>query len=149
MLAALLNLLTKFLPGHLPRLAIERPDLLVDHGIAYVALAKQQLESIKRQLFRRVLAGTVAGIATLAFLVLAGVALMLHATTSALALPLPLPSANATWVLLVVPCAMLVVALIATTIALTKTSERAGAQSLSAQWALDIQALRKATEARP
>jgi hypothetical protein len=32
---------------------------------------------------------------------------------------------------------------------LTKTSERAGAKSLSAQWALDIQALRKATEARP
>jgi uncharacterized membrane protein len=149
MLAALLNLLTKFLPGHLPRLAIERPDLLVDHGIAYVALAKQQLESIKRQLFRRVLAGTVASIATLAFLVLAGVALMLHAITSALALPLPLPLANATWTLLAVPGAMLVVALIATTIALTKTSERAGAQSLSAQWALDIQALRKATEARP
>ena len=37
MFGTVLNLLIKFLPTRLPRLLTERPDLLVDHALAYAA----------------------------------------------------------------------------------------------------------------
>ena len=39
MFGTLLNLLIKFLPTRLPKLLTERPDLLVNHALAYAALA--------------------------------------------------------------------------------------------------------------
>ena len=39
MFGALLNLVKRWVPSLLPTLLTERPDLIVDHALAYVALA--------------------------------------------------------------------------------------------------------------
>jgi len=54
MVGALLNLLTKWIPGLLPKVVTERPDLLIDHALAYAALAQREIESVKRYWVRRV-----------------------------------------------------------------------------------------------
>ena len=142
MFGTLLNFLTRLLPTLLPKLVTERPDLLVDHALAYAALAKREIESIRRQLLRRVLAGAVALAATLAFVILAGVALMLCATTAVQTQI----QADSAWVLLAVPGVMLVLAIVATLVALAKGKPRT--ESLTAQVQLDVQAFRTAMESR-
>jgi hypothetical protein len=143
MLGTLLRMLTNLLPGdmpHLSRLVIERPDLLVDHAMAYVALTKREIELAKRALLRRAVAGAIALASALAFLVLAGVSLMLCATTQ--------PPADAMWVLWAVPGAMLAVMLISVAVAWAKNRDVPNAHSLSAQFSTDLHALRTAMEPR-
>ena len=143
MLGTLLRMLTNLLPGdmpHLSRLVIERPDLLVDHALAYAALTKREIELAKRAVIRRTVAGAIALASTLAFLVLAGVALMLCASTQ--------PPSEVMWVLWAVPGVMLGVMLISLVVAFAKTQEVATAQSLSTQFSADLQALRAALEPR-
>lgn len=142
MFGTLLNFLTKLLPSLLPKLVTERPDLLVDHALAYAALAKSEIESVKRQLVRRVVAGAVALAATLAFVILAGVALMLSVTTAAQTQN----QVDLTWVLLAVPGVMLVFAVAAALVALAKGKPRT--ESLTAQLQLDVQAFRTVMESR-
>jgi len=138
MFGTLLNLLTRWIPSLLPKLVTERPDLIVDHALAYAALAKREIESVKQQLVRRVVAGAVALASALSFVMLAGVALMMCATT-------PL-RADATWVMFAVPGVMLVISLIATVVALSKG--KPPSESLGAQVRIDLQAFRAAMEAR-
>ena len=138
MFGTVLHWLTKFLPTLLPKVVTERPDLIVDHALAYAALARSEIDALKRQCIRRVVAGSVALASGLAFVVLAGVALMLCVTGQ--------PRADLVWVLFAVPGVMLVVSLIATMLALSKGE--ASEISLGAQIQLDVQAFRAAMESR-
>ncbi len=140
MLAALLNAASKWIPGLLPKLVTERPDLLIDHALAYAELAKSEIERVKRQLIRRTVAGALAVAAALSFLVLTGVALMLCATMQL--------RADLSWLLLAVPGVMLVLTVIATIVAMAKGSAAKPAQSLTDQVRLDVQAFRAAMAAR-
>ena len=138
MFGTLLNLLTT----RLPKLLTQRPDLLVDHVLAYSALASREIEAIKRQLLRRVVAGAIALACALAFVVLAGVALMLDAV--GLAQSQLQGQADRAWVLLAVPGVMLVLALVATMVALAKG--KVSTESLAAQVQLDLHAFRAVME---
>ena len=135
MIGTVLNLLTK----SLPKLLTQRPDLLVDHALAYAALAKAELEAVKRQMVKRAVAGAVALASGLAFVILSGVALMLCAVT-------PI-AANPGWVLLAVPGVMLVLTVVATIVALAK-GESVSSGSLAAQLRMDAQAFRSVMEPR-
>ncbi len=138
MFGTVLNLLTRFLPPRLPKLLTERPDLLMQHALAYVALAKSEVESAKREWIRRIVAGAIALASALAFIVLAGVALMLDVTAQ--------PHADVAWVLFAVPGSMLAIALVSLMVALSKSAPPP--ESLSAQLQLDVQAFRTAMESR-
>jgi thiosulfate reductase cytochrome b subunit len=138
MLGALLNILAKLLPSALPRLVTERPDLLIDHAQAYAALVKNEIDFIKRQWIRRIVAAAVAFSMALAFVILTGVALMLNATVAI--------NSETGWLLLAIPFALLVVTIISARVATAKLTP--STQSLSAQIQLDLQAIRAATEPR-
>ena len=137
MFGTVFNLLTRFLPPRLPKLLTERPDLLMDHVLAYAALAKTEIELAKQEWIRRIVAGAIALAASLAFIVLAGVALMLNATAQ--------PHAGMGWVLLAVPGSMLAIALVSLVVALSKGQPKP--LSLSDQLKLDMQAFRTAMDA--
>lgn len=138
MFGTVLNLLARFLPLRLPTLLTERPELLMNHALAYAALAKGEIESAKREWIRRIVAGAIALAAALAFTVLAGVALMLDVTAQ--------PHVGMAWVLYAVPGSMLVVALVSLGVALSKGQPKP--ISLSEQLQLDMQAFRTAMESR-
>jgi hypothetical protein len=140
MLAALINVVTKWIPGLLPKLVTERPDLLIDHALAYAELAKSELEAVKRQVLRRAVAGAIAFAAGLSFFVLAGVALMLCATTQV--------RADLSWLLLAVPGVMLALTAIASMVALSKGRDADPGHSLTDQVRLDVQVFRAAMDAR-
>lgn len=57
--------------------AVARPDLVVDHLSAYVALASEEAAATGRDIKIRAIAWVVAGIAALLFLLFAGIATML------------------------------------------------------------------------
>ena len=136
MLAAFINVVKKWIPGLLPRLVTERPDLLIDHALAYAELAKAELQSVKRDVIRRVVAGGVALVSGLCFLMLAGVALMLYATREV--------NSDATWILVAVPGVMLVTSVIAAIVASKKGGGSEPVKSLTDQVRLDLQAFRGA-----
>lgn len=140
MLAALLNAASRWIPGLLPRLVTERPDLLIDHALAYAELAKSELESVKRQVVRRVVAGAIALAAAMSFVMLTGVALMLGASTQM--------RPDLSWLLFAVPGVMLAFTVIATMVAMTKGSGAKPTQSLTDQVRLDVQAFRAVMDAR-
>ena len=139
MAGTLLNLLMKWIPGLLPRLLIERPDLLIDHALAYAALAQREVESVKQHWLRRIVAGAVALASALSFVILSGVAMMMCAVEQF--------RVDATWVLIAVPGAMLVIAVVAAMVALSKGSPRT--ESLADQVRIDLKAIRSAVVARP
>lgn len=144
MLGTILNTLLRFVPPLLPRLITERPDLLVDHALAYAALAQREIEVAKRRWIRRIVASAIALASWLSFLMLSGVALMLYATTQ---------QTGTAWVLWLVPGVMLLLAVISTFVALSSGSNgTAGDASLGTQvrdqFRLDMQAFRIATEQR-
>ena len=58
-------------------LVAHRPDLIIDHLSGYLKLAQDELAEVKQQVIRRAVASAVALIFAIAFIVLAGVALML------------------------------------------------------------------------
>lgn len=135
MIGAILKLLTK----SIPKLLTERPDLLVDHALAYAALARGELEAVKRQMVKRAVAGAVALASGLAFVMLSGVAVMLCAVMPG--------AANASWVLLAVPGLMLLVTLAATVVAMANSAPPTTGL-LAAQMRLDAQAFRSVMESR-
>ena len=119
-------------------LVTHRPDLIIDHLSGYLKLAQDELTEVKQHVIRRAVAGAVALVFAISFIVLAGVALMLSsiATQS--------QSANAPTVMLIaVPAIALVAAIIAAIAAL-----KAGPAQTSASFAdhiqRDIQAFRQA-----
>ena len=125
MFGTLINLLTK------------RPDLVLDHLLAYSVLGRAEITRAKNQLVRRAVAGAVAFAFAVALIVHSGVALMLLASGQN----------YSTWVLLTVPGLMLAVVVVATMIALTRRTADEP-ESLGVQLQRDLQALRAALELR-
>ena len=60
---------------------ITRPELVVDHVAGYAALVQEEASTVGVQVARRAAAWAVCGVGVLVFLVLAGVAFMLAATS--------------------------------------------------------------------
>lgn len=85
---------------------IKKPDLVIEHLSAYVALAKEEAESTGSHLAQRLLAWAIVLVSTAVFLILAGVAIMLGVVMD-----------RFSWSLILVPGFMLALALIAGTIA--------------------------------
>lgn len=138
MFGSLVNLLTKLIPSLLPKLLTERPDLIVDHALAYAALAKSEFDVARAQLIKRVLAASIALASALSFVVLAGMALMLYASSAQIT--------ESMWVLIAVPGVMLLVTAIAAAVALSKG--KSGQSALGMQVRLDVQAFRAVMESR-
>lgn len=109
---------------------VQRPDLVVDHLSAYSELLQKEASSAASELLARLGAGFVAVLAWFVFLGLAGTALMLGVLQN-----------QFHWVLLAVPGLMLVIAVVATGMAM-KPLRRERFPELKAQIDSDTQALR-------
>ncbi|MEO7255040.1 MAG: hypothetical protein ABIZ64_12480 [Casimicrobium sp.] len=122
-------------------LVTHRPDLIIDHLAGYMKLAQDEMHGAKQQLIRRTIAGAVALIFALAFIVLAGMALMLAsvATTQT--------QAGFNTTLVVVPAVALVAAIVAIVVAM-KSGTDATAVSFADHIQRDIQAVRQVIQAR-
>ena len=118
-------------------LVTHRPDLIVDHLAGYLKLAQDELAEVKQQVIRRAVASAVALIFAIAFIVLAGVALMLASIST------QSQSANAPTVMLIaVPAVALVAAFIAA-IAALKAAPAQTSASFADHIQRDIQAFRQ------
>src|SRR6059058_1543823 len=80
---------------------ITRPELVMDHVAGYAALAQEEASTVGVQVARRAVAWGAAAVGLLIFLILAGVACMIGATS------------EYHWALVVVPAVPLVVAVVA------------------------------------
>lgn len=109
---------------------VGRPHLLADHLAGYAELAQEEAGAVGTQLLQRALAWAVCGVSALVGIMLAGVAIMLGAVTTAFA-----------WALVLVPGVPLLLALAAYAFAARRLPHRAFAE-LRTQWAADLQALR-------
>ena len=124
-------------------LVTHRPDLIIDHLAGYLKLAQDEVSGAKQQLIRRTIAGAVALLFAVAFIVLAGMAVMLAALANA-----ETASAFSTTATLVaVPAVALVAAIIAAVVAM-----KSGADGPPASFAdhvqRDIQAFRQVIRAK-
>jgi uncharacterized membrane protein YqjE len=109
---------------------VRRPDLLVDHVSGYAELIREEASEAGAELMQRAVAWALAGILALAFLMLAGVALMLGVLMQ-----------QFHWVLVAVPAVILVLAVAAAIKA--KVPLRANSfADVKAQIDRDAQALR-------
>jgi hypothetical protein len=113
------------------KLVTQRPDLLADHLLAYSTLARNEFALTKRRLVRKMLAAAIGLASAFSFVMLAGVALMLTATGSV----------NTPWVLWAVPGLMLIVAIVASTIAATEAAS-AVTDSIGLQLQRDLKLFR-------
>ena len=80
---------------------IRRPELVADHLSSYAGLIREEARDVGAEVAKRAVAGVVAAVCLLVFLMLAGVAAMLWALT------------EFHWMLLVAPGLFLVVAVVA------------------------------------
>jgi uncharacterized membrane protein YqjE len=108
---------------------ITRPELVMDHVAGYAALVQEEASTVGVQVARRAAAWAVAGVGLLVFLVLAGVACMIGATS------------EFHWALVAVPAVPLVAAAIAYFIARQPLPSTAFTE-LRAQLDADTQMLR-------
>ncbi len=115
---------------------VSRPDLVVDHFSAYLALVGEEAAATGRDLKVRVVALAVAGVFGLLFILLAGIALMLG-----------LFHGQFHWVLAGVPGAALIVTL-AALLASRRPAPGERFAELRRQMAADVGLLRSAGEAR-
>jgi hypothetical protein len=109
---------------------VHRPDLVMDHGLAYAALLQAEASQAGAQALRRALAWMLVAAGALLFLALAGVALMLG-----------LLMAQFHWALVAVPGLFLLL----TALAYKRAGQALPAQSfadLKAQFDNDVRALR-------
>ena len=131
MLVPLFNLIT------------HRPDLIVDHLAGYLKLAQDEVNDAKQRFVRRTIAGAVALLFTAAFVVLAGVSLMMTA--------LPIwpaqPPAATTATLILVPLVVLLAAIISAIVAM-KSGAGEPALSLADHIQRDIQAFRQVIQTK-
>ena len=112
---------------------IQRPDLLVEHISAYGALFHQEAARTGTQLVKRYMAWAVAGFCGLAFVMFAGIAVMMGVLQN-----------QFHWVLLAVPGSTLLLMLLAIVKAKAPLVE-AGFTDLKTQINSDIQALKVAS----
>ncbi|TFZ01488.1 phage holin family protein [Ramlibacter rhizophilus] len=80
---------------------LRKPELVADHLSSYAGLVRDEARDVGSELAKRAVAGVLAAVCLLVFLVLAGVAAMLGAI------------AGFHWMLLVVPGVFLVIAIVA------------------------------------
>ena len=124
-------------------LVTHRPDLIIDHLAGYLKLAQDELKDAKQQLIRRAIAGAVALVFAVAFVVLAGMSLMFASVTTMQAQPVFVATAT----LIAVPTVMLFAAIIAVVVAM-----KSGADQSSVTFAehiqRDIQAFRQVIRAK-
>ncbi len=118
-------------------LVTHRPDLVVDHLAGYLKLAQDELSSAKQRLIRRAIAGAVALVFAVAFVVLAGMALMLAGVASTQTQP----TFASIPILVVVPSAALLAAIIAAVVAMRSGNE-GSTVSFADHVQRDIQAFR-------
>jgi hypothetical protein len=108
---------------------ITRPELVMDHVAGYAALVQEEASTVGVQVARRAAGWAVCAVGLLVFLVLAGVAFMIGATS------------GYHWALLVVPAVPLVLAIAAFLVARKPIPSQAFTE-LRAQIDADAQALR-------
>jgi len=108
---------------------ITRPELVMDHVAGYAALVQEEASTVGVQVARRAAGWAVCAVGLLVFLVLAGVAFMIGATS------------GYHWALLVVPAVPLVIAIGAFFVAKKPVPSNAFTE-LRAQLDADAQALR-------
>lgn len=112
--------------------AIQRPDLIVDHASAYVALFHEEATDAGKEILGKAIAWTIAGISAFIFIFFAGIAVMLGFVNH-----------DFHWSLIVVPGIFLVIAIVAALKGMKPLkSERF--PELRAQMESDAQALRMA-----
>lgn len=78
-----------------------KPELVADHLSSYAGLAREEAREVGAELAKRAIAGAVAAVCLLVFLILLGVAAMLWATMSF------------HWALVIVPALFLVAGIVA------------------------------------
>ena len=118
-------------------LVTHRPDLIIEHLAGYLKLAQDELAEVKQQVIRRAVASAVALIFAIAFIVLAGVALMLASIST------QSQSANAPTVMLIAVPAIALVAAIIAAIAALKAAPAQTSASFADHIQRDIQAFRQ------
>lgn len=123
-------------------LVTHRPDLIIDHLAGYLKLAQDELNDVKQNVVRRAIAGAVALVFAVAFIVLAGIALMLGSAVSTQAQPI-----FATTMLIAVPGVALVAAVIAIVVAMKSRADEP-IVSFSDHIQRDIQAFRQVIQAK-
>lgn len=124
-------------------LVTHRPDLIIDHLAGYLKLAQDELNDAKTQVIRRAIAGAVALVFAVAFIVLAGTALMLTTVMT----PQPQPAIATTVMLIAVPGVALLAAIIAAIVAM-KSPTDTPAVSFADHVQRDIQAFRQVIKAK-
>ena len=124
-------------------LVTQRPDLIIDHLAGYLKLAQDELNDAKTQVIRRAIAGAVALVFAVAFIVLAGTALMLTTVLT----PQPQPVIATTVMLIAVPGVALLAAIIAAIVAM-KSPTDSPAVSFADHVQRDIQAFRQVIKAK-
>ena len=118
-------------------LVTHRPDLIIDHLSGYLKLAQDELTEVKQHVIRRAVASAVALVFAIAFIVLAGVALMLASIST------QSQSVNAPTVMLIAVPAIALVAAIIAAIAALKAAPAQTAASFADHIQRDIQAFRQ------
>lgn len=113
--------------------AIQRPDLIAEHLSAYCAVISQDAKAVQTQFTKRAVAGLVAAVFGLIFLMMAGVAVMLGFAQN-----------QFHWSLVAVPGIALVVTVIAA-IQARQPLVQGNFAEFRAQLKSDVSALRTAT----
>ncbi|AEG94197.1 phage holin family protein [Ramlibacter tataouinensis] len=108
---------------------VSKPELVMDHVAGYAALAREEASTVGGQVARCAIAWAIAGVCGLVFLILAGVALMLGAVH------------EFSWMLVIVPAALLAAA-VAAAMAARKRMPTGAFTELRSQLDADAQALR-------
>lgn len=124
-------------------LVTHRPDLIIDHLAGYLKLAQDELNDAKQQVIRRAIAGAVALVFAIAFIVLAGMALMLGSVVTTQ----PQPVLATTAMFIAVPTVALLAAIIAAIVAMRSGTD-APEVSLADHIQRDIQAFRQVMQAK-
>lgn len=109
---------------------VSRPELVMEHVAGYAALVRDEASSVSGEVAKRVIAGAVAVLCFMAFLVLAGVAVMLGVMHDSFH-----------WMLIAAPVAALVPTAAAFSMACKRLPEKAFTE-LRSQLDADAQALR-------
>lgn len=124
-------------------LVTHRPDLIIDHLTGYLKLAQDEVNDAKQQIVRRAIAGAVALVFAVAFIVLAGMALMLASVSTTQLQPIFATTA----MLIAVPTVALLAAIIAAIVAM-KSDTDIPTVSFADHIQRDIQAFRQVIQAK-
>jgi|GEM_PF-3560577 len=124
-------------------LVTHRPDLIIDHLAGYLKLAQDELNDVKQQIVRRAIAAAVALVFAVAFIVLAGMALMLASVSTTQLQPIFATTA----MLIAVPTVALLAAIIAAIVAM-KSDTDIPTVSFADHIQRDIQTFRQVIQAK-